>query len=307
MPHRKGIVLYITLAIILMLSTIIMLFLHKDETLRKSLNKEINALQIQLLLKNFMTYFRREKISQDDVFYGAGIPIPFSLSRKEGSITIDSACRGIDANRYFSSLLKLKSDEDDLAFERLLAWLRERHFRDPQLLIDMILDTVDKDTFSRSPGSEIVLYRPGFQNGAILDDETLRRILQIYHFRSSDPTGDDERFLDLFRVSYKGCFDLNFAQADQLYLLFNELDYLDAVEFSKHTERYKSTKDFPIDENVRNKLLQKHHNIIPQLKSPVITINVQLKDDNSSESAQKFGFFLDIKKRKVVKIFRPSL
>lgn len=307
MPHRKGIVLYITLAIILMLSTIIILFLHKDEAIRKSLSKEVDALQIQLLLKNFMTYFRREKITQDDIFYGAGIPIPFSLSRKEGSLTIDSACRGIDPNRYFSSLLKLKTDQDDIAFERLLAWLRERHFTNPQLLVDMILDTLDKDTTPRSPDSEIILYDPGFQNGTILNDDVLRRILQIYHFHASDNSGEDTRFLELFEISYRGCFDLNFAQADQLYLLFNELDYIDAVEFSKHTERYETSKDFPIDEILRNKLLHTHRNITPQLKSPVITIDLQLREDNGSNPIQRFGFLLDIKKKKVVAIFQPRI
>ncbi|NPA56091.1 MAG: hypothetical protein GXO40_06975 [Epsilonproteobacteria bacterium] len=54
------------------------------------------------------------------------------------------------------------------------------HVYDPQYFIDLLLDTIDKDTQERNPPSEIALYDKTFLNGKIYNYKHFAKILDFY-------------------------------------------------------------------------------------------------------------------------------
>ncbi len=288
---RRGVVLFITLAVILMLSTVVMLFLKEGGEIKRSLRRNIADIQMNLLLNDMSGFLKRENFSQDDIFYGSEIPVALDLGKVTGSISFTSAQNRININRFIESVL-----HDQQALISFLDWLDTLKLKNQPLLISILLDSYDRDRYERMNGSEIVLERPWFQNGTIANERALTEILNRYSELSGDRNVSIERWLDVF--GFDGdTIDLNYADRDQLKLLYPDLPQIALQTIAKHAVRYQSVNDIPIDPTSRSKLLQRRFGIQPVLKSSDITVDIAFT--TVQECSGRMGFTMGIKKKRI--------
>lgn len=288
---RRGIVLFITLGILLMLSSVIFLFLRQSGTLKKSVRQNIAVIQTNLILSDLSAYIKSQKFSQDDIFYGSGIPVSLDLGPVSGFLTIDSAQTKININAILAAVQK-----DQAALESFLNWLERQRLKNPQLMLALLLDTYDADLYERERGSEIKIEKPWFQNGTIPNARSLETILQSYRILSGEGNLSMENWESIF--GYDGeTFDLNYATREQLRLLYP--DYPDSVisKLSAHEERYEKPDEIPIDDEYKMTLLEPHFGITPVLTTADMLVSVDF--NTSQECSGSMAFRMGMKKKKI--------
>ena len=288
---RRGVVLFITLAILLMLSTVVMLFLKEGSQIKKSVRENIAVIQTNLLLNDMSGFLKKQTFSQEDLFYGSEIPVTLDLGQVSGSISLTSAQNRININRFIESVL-----HDQQALISFLDWLDTLKLKNQPLLISILLDSYDKDRYERMNGSEIVLERPWFQNGTIANERSLTMILRRYSELSGDRNISIERWTRVFGFEGDN-IDLNYADKDQIKLLYPDLPQIVVDVLAKHSSLYQSVEDIPIDPESRAKLMQKRFGIMPTLKSSKIAVSIDFT--TTQECSGKMGFFMEITKKKI--------
>ncbi|BBG66531.1 hypothetical protein NNO_1828 [Hydrogenimonas sp.] len=295
---RRGVVLFITLAILLMLSGIIMLFLKEGGEIKASVRENMAVIQTNLLLNDMSGFLKKQEFSQEDIFYGSEIPVSLDLGRINGTISMTSAQNRININRFLKSVMS-----EQQALISLLDWLDTLKLKNQPLLISILLDSYDKDRYERMDGSEIVLKRPWFQNGTIANERALRTILNHYAELSGDMNISIERWTSVF--GFEGdTIDLNYAGKDQLRLLYPDLPQIALDTLASHTSIYKSVDDIPIDPESRMKLLAPRFGIRPTLKSGDIDVSIEF--ETTQECSGRMAFRMELQKRKRIDSIRIS-
>ncbi|WP_457592280.1 hypothetical protein [Hydrogenimonas sp.] len=288
---RRGVVLFITLAILLMLSTIVMLFLKEGLEVKRSVRENIAVIQTNLLLNDMSGFLKKQNFSQDDIFYGSDLPVSLDLGPVSGSISLTSAQRHININRFLDAVL-----HDQQALVSFLDWLDTLKLKNQPLLISLLLDSYDSDRYERMTGSEIVLQRPWFQNGTIANERALTTILQRYSELSGDQNLSIKRWLDVF--GFEGdSVDLNYLNSDQIRLLYPDLPQIVVETLARHDTLYKSTEEIPIDPESRVKLMQTRFGIIPSFKTSAIEITITFT--TTQECSGDMRFLMEVKKKKI--------
>ncbi len=288
---RRGVVLFITLALMLMLSTVVMLFLKEGLEVKRSVRENIAVIQTNLLLNDMSGFLKKQNFSQEDIFYGSGIPVSLDLGPLSGSISLTSAQRTININRFLEAVL-----HDQQALVSFLDWLDGLKLKNQPLLISLLLDSYDSDSYERMTGSEIVLERPWFQNGSIANERALRTILQRYGELSGDSNISIERWLDVFGFEGERV-DLNYLNSDQIKLLYPDLPAIVVDTLARHDTLYKSAEDIPIDPESRAKLSQKRFGIIPSFKTSTIEITIGFT--TTQECSGEMDFLMEVKKKRI--------
>ncbi|WP_456382706.1 hypothetical protein [Hydrogenimonas sp.] len=288
---KRGIVLFITLGILLMLSSIVLLFLHQSGTLKKSVRENIAVIQTNLILNDLSTFLKSRNFTQDDLFYGSGLPVSLDLGPVSGFLTIDSARKKIDINAILETVQK-----DQSAFDSFMEWLERQNLRNPQLMLALLLDTFDTDIYERERGSEIRIDRPWFQNGAIFDASALRTVLETYRTLSGEENLSTERWESVF--GYDGTlFDLNYASFDQLRLLYPDYPPETLTKLAAHEERYEKAEELPIDDEYKSTVLDPRFGITPTLSSDTMKVSVDF--NTTQECSGSMSFRMGMKKRKI--------
>ncbi|RUM45333.1 MAG: hypothetical protein DSY46_03240 [Hydrogenimonas sp.] len=289
---RRGIVLFITLAILLLLSSIIFLFLHQSDLLKKSVRTNIDTIQTNLLLSDMSHFLKVQNFTQEDIFYGSGIPVSLDLGSLSGTITLSSARNRININAYLASII-----ENQEALQSFLQWMESHHIKEPTLLLALLLDTYDTDLYERQSGSELKNSYPWFQNGSIANQRAMQMILESYQALS----GDDNVTLDSWEETfgYEGSLlDLNYATTEQLQLLYPNISPATIATLSAHQTYYSKVDDIPIDEADKATLLEPHFGITPVLETD--TIDVRITFNSAQECHGSLGFWMGIKSDKTI-------
>ena len=291
---RRGVVLFITLGILLLLSTVVFMFLRQSGQLKKSVRQDIAVVQTNLILSDISAFLKSQNFTQDDIFYGAGIPVSLDLGPVDGTLAIDSVNRRIDINRYLAAVMK-----EQRALEGFLAWMVFRHIRNPRFFLALLLDTLDPDLYERESGSEIRLQHPGFQNGAIPNSRTMARILQTYRTHTGDSGITLSRWEEIF--GYDGAtLDLNYAGSDQLRLLFPDFPPDVISRLAAHNNRYESAQDLPIPEEYKEGILNPRFGITPTLATYAVEVAIDF--NTTQECSGTLGFRMDLKKKRITRL-----
>lgn len=288
---RRGVVLFITLAILLMLGGIVTLFLKEGLRIKKSVRENIAVIQTNLLLDDMSGFLKKQNFSQEDIFYGSEIPVTIDLGHLSGSITLTSAQSHININKFLKSVM-----HDQQALIGFLDWLDTLKLKNRSLLISILLDSYDSDRYERMNGSEIILQKPWFQNGTIANEDALETILGYYIELSGDQNISTKRWMKIFGFE-NDTIDLNYANSDQLRLLYPDLAQLAIDTLSKHDILYQNIDDIPISQESRTKLLQKRFGIQPTLKTSKIAVTIDFT--TAQECSGKMGFSMHIKKKRI--------
>ena len=288
---RRGIVLFITLGILMMLVSIIFLFLQQSGTLKKSVRENVAIIQTNLILSDLSRYLKSQNFSQDDIFYGSGIPVSLDLGPVSGFLTIDSAQNRININAILESVQK-----DQAAFDSFMSWLEKQNLRNPHLMFALLLDTYDKDIYERERGSEIRINRPWFQNGTIANERALQTIFEAYRALSGETNLTMERWDEVF--GFEGdTFDLNYANRDQLQLLYHDYPQNTIDKLAAHENRYDDSEEIPIADEYKMTLMEPHFGITPVLSSEIVSVSVDF--NSSQECSGTMAFWMGLKKKKI--------
>lgn len=277
-----------------MLSSVIFLFLRQSGTLKKSVRQNIAVIQTNLILSDLSTFIKSQNFSQDDIFYGSGIPVSLDLGPVSGFLTIDSAQRRLNINIILQTLQK-----DQAALESFMNWLQRQHLKNPQLMLALLLDTYDTDLYERERGSEIRITRPWFQNGPIANATALETILERYRALSGEENLSLEKWESVF--GFEGdTFDLNYADTEQLKLLYPDYPGITVSKLAAHEERYEKPEDIPIDDEYKMTLLEPRLGITPVLASAEMTVSVDF--NTSQECSGSLAFRMGLKKKKITRL-----
>ena len=288
---RRGIVLFITLAILLMLSSVIFLFLQQSDRLKKSVRENIAIIQTNLILNDISSFLKSQSFTQDEVFFGAGIPVSLDMGPVSGFLSIDSAQKRININALLDAIQK-----DQQTLDSVMNWMERQNLKNPQLLLALLLDTFDNDLYERERGSEIRIGKPWFQNGSIPNRRSLETILATYRTLSGDGNVTVERWEEIF--GYEGAIiDINYANSAQLRLLYPDFTPSAIAAIAAHDTRYENPDDLPIDEEFKTAILQPHLGITPVLSTETIAVAIDF--NTTQECSGTISFRMGLKKKTI--------
>ncbi len=287
---RRGIVLFITLGMMLLLSTIVLLFLRQSGLVQKSVRQDSSLVQTDLLLQNMGNYLKSFTLSPEDLFYGADIPVAMEMGNLHATMTLSSAQNRIDINAVLQAIQKNQEELD-----HFIEWLRLQKVRRPEVLLALFLDTMDKDLYPRGRDTEIKIFQPRFQNGSITNRRALATVLRTYRLLTGDTNQRIEKWSEIFGFEKKR-FDLNYATYDQLTLLYPDWPSDTLRRIAAHNSYYKAVDDLPVAEELRSRATLPRFGITPTLKTLDTTVSVSLKTPNECQTTLSFRMNLKSKR-----------
>ena len=216
---RKAIALLITISVILLITAIIYKSYNTSSKLIKKGLSEVNFyIQINQttydIVNNLNTYIKNKSINdfEDlDEYFLSQATIPIIYEKIGFKITI--SCKAAD--KAFNP--NINYDDNNIS---LVSSILERYgVLEPQILTNIIADTIDKDFDERESGSEIVFTNPLFRQGRIENFEHFNQILQRYIKITEDFTIKKIKFDKIFSFNsgLKGEYlRTNFNYADNI-------------------------------------------------------------------------------------------
>ncbi|SMC10185.1 hypothetical protein [Nitratiruptor tergarcus] len=179
---KKSIVLLITLALIVAISSLIYIGFELVDKSAKTVEGKHNFLQSVSMINDIKKILEQNK---KDINSTDGLDLLFSMpiDLKAENITVhvefSSAATGINPNNFVKTVNKkqLINSHYILLFDRIL---QNANVLNKELFLAMIEDTLDKDLEERFPGSEIALYDRRFAQGSIENFQKFQKIIEHY-------------------------------------------------------------------------------------------------------------------------------
>jgi hypothetical protein len=241
---RKGIALYVTLGLISLLSVVVMSsFDLIDKGFKHVGNIEkINQTRVVISDLQDVLGVLADEITDSDVLYALLGAYP-PLSDEENRFSLTLEMRSMHKAININSILDTNKTEDDEAMR-----LKERYtsifeyifntyqVRDGELLLNYILDTLDKDVVERDVDTEIALNDIHFFNGLISNRSQFDRILKEYQRRVDDKEIFNVPWSDFFyfsRNSDETIIDCTFMSRNLAMAM--ELEILDVIDLDEET------------------------------------------------------------------------
>ena len=294
---KKSIVLLITLALIIALSTFIAIGLFRSDQASQTVQKKNSIIQISTLLHN-ITDILSQKSGEINSTEGLEmlILLPIELQTKSLSlhISFDSAAKGINPNNIlFQEHNKSRLNPDYiLLFDRILQSVQ---IQNKELFLALLEDTLDKDLEERIPGSEIALYNKRFVQGKIENFQKFQMLIDQYVKLTEDNA--------IYQIPWKEILSFYHKKIDFNYispkLLRYMVPYMDEETIQNITLKKKMSfsawKDIRIAQEYK-KELQKFQ---IAFYVPVIRAKVTFKENTKKYNAT---FIYDIKQKKVLDI-----
>ncbi len=248
MKKRKGVILFVTLMMMLLLMGIVSIFLNKTKESKESSSTIYSIIQTNLITKNLLGYLKTVEFDEDMIFYATQAPFPLSLGSSNVILKLDSAHRYLNINSFIRA-----SIEDNLVSDKFISFLLNYRLRDPNLFLNILKDSVDKDIQERSNGSEIVLEYPTFRNGKIYNEIHLEKIVDYYFEMSGDNKIYDIEFDKIFSYT-NSSVDINFISLGLMEILFDDANHYLLKSIDDYDDIYEEIDDLPFDEYYTKKV-----------------------------------------------------
>jgi len=282
---KKGMILAISLGFIALLTSIIYLFLHENEKIKKTYAKELSNVQIASLYSNLQNYLQNIEIDSQMLFYASKMKFPVTLGEIDIVLSISSDNDKIQINQ----LLKATQDEKNgaLVRDKIEQFFYDWRVANPRFLTDLLLDSVVPRDAERSYGSKIVLNDPFFYDKGILDFAHLSKIIDYYAFKYNDDRVYEIPWQEYFKFEGSGHIDINYASYEVLRFLLDDANLFALQEIVKATQLYEKAQDLPFDSEYVKRVLSSHYGLSLGLESNMARIEVEL---NSPQYSGKFNF-----------------
>ncbi|MDA3909703.1 MAG: hypothetical protein PF437_11510 [Sulfurimonas sp.] len=280
MKKRKGIVLFVTLMLMLLLLGIVSVFLNKTKESKDNVTSSFAMIQTNLIMHNLFKYLTTIKFNEETIHYASMMPIPLNIGQSNLTLKIFSAQRYININSFVQSSIK-----DNLVNDKFILLLTKYKVKDPYLFLDLLKDTLDVDKESRnSQNSEIKETYPIFRNGSIYNQTHLDKIIDFYFETTGDIKIYDVPFLEIFGFT-NSTVDINFMSYESMKILFDDANQNILRTIADYPDVYEKLEDLPFDEYYMKKISKGMLGqiISTQTELLYISINVNYKEQFKSE------------------------
>jgi len=291
---RKSIVLLITLALIVAISSLIAIGLNIVDNTAKETQKKHSLIQTSIFVDNITEILAKKSgdiNSTDGLNLLISLPIELNTKEIKASIKFNSAAKGLNPNNFLTKENNKTTINPDyvLLFDRIL---QSKNVQNKELFIATIEDTLDNDLEERIPGSEIALYNKRFAQGMIENYKKFAMIVDHYVRLSEDP--------NIYKIAWKKILgfysktiDFNYIEPE---LLSYILPYVDGETIVNLTTKKKQIfydwKELPLASEYK-KILKKYH---ISFYAPIIEGNFTIEQAGEQSFAR---FIYDIKEKKV--------
>lgn len=311
---RRGVALYITIGLITVISIVIMNsfdlidrgFKHVGNV--EKINQSVVILNdIEVVVKSIVS-----TIDNSDMLYAVLMPFP-PIADENGLFVLSIELKSLSKAVNISAIIEdYNASEPDKTLEiKKVSYLsifeyifNKYQLRDGQLLLDIILDSLDNDTIERSVGSEIVLTDTSFPNGFIANREHFQRILDEYQEKSDDNDVGKVPWEDFFYFSYnkqETMIDCTFMTRNLAESL--DLTIEDVIDFDRDEAENFGSEQISCDmiENGDNKAIKDSLKIKPYDGKESYNIEA-LVAYSANISEEAFRLIYDLKKKRIVDI-----
>ncbi|MBL0707961.1 MAG: hypothetical protein JJW00_02840 [Sulfurimonas sp.] len=249
MKKRKGVVLFVTLMMILLLMGIVSVFLNKTKESKDKITTIFAMTQTNAIMYSTIGYLNKIELDEEALDFASKMTLPINFGESNLLIGIKSDNRLLNINSFVRSCIK-----DNIVSDKFIYYLQKHKLRDPNLFLDLLKDTIDKDTNNRSGiQSEIVLTYPTFRNSRIYNRSHLDMIIEYYYEQTNDRAIYNVPFDKLFSY-YNGSIDLNFISLELMEFLFDDLNANTIAQIANKSGVYGELKNVPFDEYYRKKV-----------------------------------------------------
>ena len=294
---RKSIVLLITLALIVAISSLIYIGFEILDQGSKETEKKRTLIQSTLFFSRLIEILKQR---EGDINSSEGmetlILLPIELKNEEVEIRVefDSAAKGINPNNFLKKRANKNVIDPNyvLLFDRIL---QTYNVQSKDLFIAMIEDTLDKDLDERMPGSELALYDKRFAQGSIENKRKFQILVDSYVRMTEDGNIKKVPWDDLLSF-YAKRIDINYISPKLLRFI---LPYLDEEAIRKLTSErdrlYEKIDDMRLAKEDRDEL--KKYDVSTFVPVVFGELEMELGDRKG-----RVRFIYDIKQKKVLNI-----
>jgi len=289
---KKGVVLFVTIMMMMLLLSIVTVFLNKTKESKDNVTQIYAMVQTNVIMHNLLQYIKEINFDETAIFYASKSPFTINLGQSNVIFHLESAQKYININSFVKSSIK-----NSTTSENFMSLLLEYKIEDPNFFLDILKDTLDKDNESRnSLNSEIVLEHPTFRNMKIYNRHHLSQIIDYYF----DKTGDNAiyriPFDEIFSYT-NGSIDLNFMPAKLMKIVFYDANAYLLKTIEKHPSTYKELKDLPFDEYYMKKVKKGMLGQSFTTKTTMLKISATI--DYKTQFRSRISFLYDIKSKKI--------
>ncbi len=288
---KKGIVLFVTLMMIMLLLSVINIFLNKTRESKDNVTYENALIQTNLIVQDLLLYLKKIKFDEDIIYFAAKAPFPLGFDHSNVVVKIDSAQKYLDINTLTSDSVK-----NNITAGKFISLLYKYNISQPEFFLNILQDTIDDDINEKNTGleSEIILSIPTFRNGKIYNEIHLNSIIDYYFDKTADEAIYNFPFNKVFSYS-SNSIDLNFVSMDVLDILFDDANSYVLEIISEHKKVYDTLDDLPFDDYYTKKLKKGvlGHTISTQTK--LLKINMDFNYKTQFKSSISFEYDIDNK------------
>ena len=227
--HRNGVALLITLITVAMMMVMIATLLSTLDSVRQDAKRTEAMIQANIYYSDIATLFKTFPEGPKSKLFGILYTAPIPFAGEDGGFAIDIACRpmtaGININWLGIGNDPKMQQQQEAALKVFDGIAANYNLRDPQRLLEMLLEEIGKDDnrFVIKEQSRL------WQKRGIISSQQLERILQRYELEADDPAVALVAWEKLFSfapdaVSVEG----DYMSAELVALLFDEA--LDTVQ-----------------------------------------------------------------------------
>ncbi|NOQ31181.1 MAG: hypothetical protein GQ570_08675 [Helicobacteraceae bacterium] len=274
---RHGIVLFVTLALLMVLTAIVTNFLEKQSKIKEYRINETAKINNIQILSGMVSFLKGLQLDEEMIFYGSKIPVNLFLSNQEILVTFNSSQYGININ----SLIKAMK-EKPVVYDLLLEYFRQKELKYPEFFINLLQDTIDKDSFGiNTDETEIILTQPNFHNGTIKNRTHLNEIINYYFLAKSDANIYKVEFEKMFTFD-TNFIDINLASQEVIDFIFYDADNFTKKEIFEKEEIFEKLDELPFDDNYKNKIKKGVLGQNITVHSTAIKLNIKVQDKEFS-------------------------
>ena len=195
MHKRKGIVLLMTLGFIAVITALILWSVSISKARFDKVVSIDNENQFSMIFKDFTHIITQFDVNSSDslaLFLEFKLyPLPEKTTHIGVGFYSESLMDKLNINYILASLVNHETNATGAYQDPYLRRPLEKFFAifelsDPFSMIDMMLDTIDKDDLERSSYSEIVSEDFDFRQGKIYDFEQFQKIKEYYYKATGD-------------------------------------------------------------------------------------------------------------------------
>ncbi len=291
MRKRNGVVLFVTMMMILLLMSIVSIFLNKTKESKDKVTTVFAMTQTNAIMYNLLGYINELKLDEYAIFFASQTMIPLNLGDSNVFFKLNSNQRLININSLLNASIK-----DNIVSDKFIYFLLKYKIEDPDLFLNLLKDTIDKDRNSRaSVESEIVMLHPTFRNGKIYNRAHLDMIVDYYFEQSGDGAIYNIEFDEFFSYT-NNSIDLNFISLELMEFLFEDLNHYTISQIDENEGVYDDIEDMPFDPYYRKKIEKGMMGQRFTTKTETIDIEITLVYMSQFESKIRFKYNIKSKK-----------